>query len=483
MRAALLSEAYSSASGVKVHVSDHFIEFGEMPNSNVEADLPSADSLFGTSVWRVSVHQGGIVEVDFDKNGEVGTGSMLFSPLVSPVSGHIYWQCSSDSIEREVLRKLRPACEYKAVTFESELVAAINNQNLQSFDELMNLGVSLDGFTNGITPLMHAVSIGDSKLVNRMIEQGVNMNLQANNHDGLTALMIAIRKRHAAIATLLLGGGALLSVGDNHGRLASDHAAQISKRFGDDRFSRLLLQTQNPQFLTHPPESSPPELANRNSAFSHKTLKQKLSTLGDQCLNRTSAALTSQTKEFCKTAISKLPKFSRENSQVAVTTLNVAIEVLAESILLEFIDEFFMSSEQINNRDLEGQTSLIKAIAVNKPKFAASLIARGANVNALSSYGSRPLIEASKLGNVRLVAQLMREGADLNAADSLGRTSLLAAVGRGHHSVVDTLIQAGAETRAKDVNGIDALLLAKSRRFFTIEQLLLTAKETRNSTS
>lgn len=483
VRAALLSEAYSSASGVKTQVSDHFIKFGVMPNSNVEANLPSADSFFGTSVWRVGVRQGGVVEVDFDKNGEVGTGSIIFSPLVSPVRGHIYWQCSSDSIDRDVLRKLRPACDYKPVTLESELITAINKRNLLSVDKLMNKGVNLDGFTNGITPLMHAASIDDPKILNRMIERGVDVNLQANNHDGLTALMIAIRMRRADIASLLLASGASITVGDNHGRLASYHAEQIRSRFGDDRFSTLLLQKENPQFLSHPAESSPPAFTRHNSAHSRETLKQKLRMLGDQCLNKAGADLTSQVREPCETAISKLSELSLEHLASGLTTLNVAIEVLAESILLEYVDDFVTSSKQINAEGAGVQTSLITAISVNKPEFAALLIARGADVNALSYHGSRPLIEASKLGNAQLVTQLMTEGADLNAADSLGRTSLLAAVGRGHHSVVDTLIQAGAETRAKDVNGIDALLLAKSRRFFAIERLLLTAKETRNSAS
>jgi hypothetical protein len=113
VKAALLSEAYTVASRVKTHVSEHLIEFGVMPNSGMEAELPSADSPFGGRLWRVSVHQGGVVEVGFDENVELGTGSMVFSPFVSPVSGRLDWQCSSDSIDRDVLRKLRPACDYK----------------------------------------------------------------------------------------------------------------------------------------------------------------------------------------------------------------------------------------------------------------------------------------------------------------------------------------------------------------------------------
>jgi hypothetical protein len=63
VKAALLSEAYPIASAVKTQVSDHFIEFGVLPNSNIEANLPSADSFFGTSVGRAFVNQASLVLV------------------------------------------------------------------------------------------------------------------------------------------------------------------------------------------------------------------------------------------------------------------------------------------------------------------------------------------------------------------------------------------------------------------------------------
>lgn len=476
VRAALLSEAYTIASAVKTHVSDHFIEFGVLPNSNIEASLPKAGSLFGTSVGRVNVRQGGLIEVVFDGNGQLGNGSMTFSPSVSPVTGYLYWHCSSDSIDRHVLQKLRPACDYRPATLESELIGTIENRNLPSFNKLIEQGVVLDGFSNGVTPLMYAASIGDLEVLTRLIEQGADVNLKANNHDGLTATMIAIRNRHSHIVSSLLASGASTTIDDNHGRSAMDHATQISRRFGDVRFYTMVQQVENPQFLSHPAESSLPTSATRYSENSRETLKRKIKMLGDLCPYTAVASLRSQIKSSCISAVSKLLKLSDDKPELALTTLDLAIEELAEPILVEHIDEFVISSEQINAQGLTGQTSLMKAISVNKPEFAAMLIDRGADVNVLSFDSSRPLIEASKLGNTQLVRQLMNEGADLNAADSMGRTALLAAVGRGHQGVVDMLIQAGAETRTTDANGIDALLLAKNRRFFAIERMLLAAK-------
>ncbi|MDB4224347.1 ankyrin repeat domain-containing protein [Granulosicoccus sp.] len=478
VKAALLSEAYPIASAVKTQVSDHFIEFGVLPNSNIEANLPSADSFFGTSVGRVNVRQGGLIQVGFDGNGLLGDGAMTFSPAVSPVTGYLYWRCSSDSIDKHVLRKIRPACNYEPASLESDLIKTIENRNLPAFIKVMELGVVLDGFSNGVTPLMSAASIGDLEVLNRLIEQGADVNLQAKNHDGLTAIMIAIRNRHSHIVSRLLASGASTTIKDKHGRSALNHATQISRQFGDVRMYSMVGQVQNPQFMAHPAESYLPTFAKRSSQSSRETLKRKIKMLGDLCPYAAVANLRSRIKSSCDSAVSNLPELSDEKPELALTTLNLAIEELAEPILLEHIDEFVISPEQINAQGLMGQTSLMKAISVNKPEFASKLIDLGADVNGLSINRSRPLIEASKLGNTQLVRQLMNEGADLNAADSMGRTALLAAVGRGHEGVVGTLIQAGAETRTTDANGIDAFLLAKNRRFFVIERMLLAAKGT-----
>jgi len=477
VKAALLSEAYSVASSAKIHVSDHFIEFGVLPNSNSDAGLPVADSLFGTSVRRVSVHQGGVIEVDFAANRQIGAESMIFTPSVSPISGYLFWRCYSDSIDRDVLRKLRPACNHQPATVESDLIIAIKNRNLQSFDNFMERGVDLEGFTHGITPLMVAASVGDPEMLSRLIERGVEMDRQARNHDGLTALMIAIHKRHEDIVSMLLSSGASTSVRDNHGRAAGIHAAQIRARFGDDRFSTLVQQTDNPQFLSHPAESHLPEIYNYYPTVDHGILEAQIKLIREKCLVTTDEAIRSQLSTSCDAAMSKLVKLSREKPEIASMTLNLAIDELTESTLLEHGDDFVIGSEQINAKGVLGQASLIKAIAANKPEFAGLLVSRGADVNVLTSQGSRPLIEASKLGNTQLVKHLMTHGADLHATDSLGRTALLAAVGRGHYGVVDALIQSGAQTRVKDKNGIDALLMAKNRRLPAIERLLVMTKQ------
>jgi ankyrin repeat protein len=496
VKAAMLSEAYPVATEIKSLVSDHFIEFGVLPNSNRDVDLPSADSLFGTSISTVSIVQGGVVEVGFSRKGRLAPGSMIFSPSVSPVTGYLYWRCSSDSIDRKVLRNLRPSCNYTPASLEGDLITAIKNRHLKSVDSLLEQGADPDGFTNGVTPLMVAAGIGDIEILDRLVVADAQIDLKANNHDGLTALMMAIMNRHENVVHSLLASGASTSTKDNHGRIASQHAIGTSNQIDDDRISIILQQADNPQFLSHAAESSAtvftatasasaastaaastlPRLARHTSSLGRERLRRNMRMLGDQCLNTSVVILREQIKTSCSMAMSKLLQLSTEKPEIALMTLELAIEELEESVLVENFEKFVISTEQINTNGQMEQTALSKAIALNKPEFATLLIERGANVNAITSKLSRPLIEASKLGNAQLVTHLLLAGAHLDTADSFGTTALLAAVGRGHHTVVDLLIDAGAETNAIDANGIDAYLLAKNRQFISIERLLLAAK-------
>jgi ankyrin repeat protein len=79
-----------------------------------------------------------------------------------------------------------------------------------------------------------------------------------------------------------------------------------------------------------------------------------------------------------------------------------------------------------------------------------ALLAKGADVNAKTSYGQTPLFFACDRGNLRIVTMLLDKGANVNAKDTFYNTTALTwAAMKKRIDVVKLLLDKGAE----DVEG------------------------------
>jgi len=91
---------------------------------------------------------------------------------------------------------------------------------------------------------------------------------------------------------------------------------------------------------------------------------------------------------------------------------------------------------------------------------ARNLIAKGADVNARDKDGNTPLMRAVSLGNTKVAKLLIDNGADVNAGpmDSIGCTILASAIMGGYTEIANLLISRGANVNARDKNGINTPL-------------------------
>ncbi|WP_161493781.1 ankyrin repeat domain-containing protein [Nitrosospira lacus] len=117
----------------------------------------------------------------------------------------------------------------------------------------------------------------------------------------------------------------------------------------------------------------------------------------------------------------------------------------------------------INAQEKGGSTALrMAAWDDTKAPIVKILLARGADPNLADNVGQTPLILASASRNIDIVRALLDKGADANARDAKGSTALMGA-SRAETDAVEllrALLEKHADVNAKDNNGLTALMLA-----------------------
>jgi len=101
-----------------------------------------------------------------------------------------------------------------------------------------------------------------------------------------------------------------------------------------------------------------------------------------------------------------------------------------------------------------------------------SLIASGADINAVNTHGRSALMGAVYVRNRRIVRELLLEGANVNTVDAQGRSALMIAVTTGDHEIVQMLVDAGADISMEDKNKNTAITLAERRKDKKLQKLL-----------
>jgi len=129
--------------------------------------------------------------------------------------------------------------------------------------------------------------------------------------------------------------------------------------------------------------------------------------------------------------------------------------------------------KNLNTRDSNGKTALIRAYKSGKMKAVLKLIKQGVDVNIPDNKGRTALILASGQGHKEIVQALIDAGADLDIQNKYDRTALILASDKGHTEIAQMLIEAGADINIQDNNGCTALIQASYNGHKEIAQALI----------
>ena len=369
----MISEAFNLVNPVKKRVSDHFIEMGSLPGDNKDLGLPDPENLLGTTVTSVTVRQGGLIQVQLGADTEIQT--MSFVPAVSSSSGHLFWRCLSDTIDKGVLEKLRPTCEHQQLSNESQLQQAIVSQDLAKIDHWLEQGTDPDAYVVGLTALMMAVETGNPDIIRRMVNAGANPNLQARTHEGYTPLIAAIKTRKPDIVALLLDSQASALTTDLQGRAPREYA--LAADAGTDSvFSFLIDASLNPQFKSHPAESYKSRRATENALWAHRT----------------------------------------DDASAQSSPMELAIH----SRNLQQVRQLIDLGANVNRQTSNQSRYLIEASKRGYTDLVSLLIDQGARIDATDRLGRTAYLAAVGTGHDRVAEMLAEAGADTRAVDNNG---------------------------------------------------------------
>ena len=523
VQAAGLSEAFSLVSTVKLRVADYHAKNGVMPHDNAQAGLQAPRSLYGTDVKQIAVSRGGHVFVEFGE--QIGERSMVFTPAVSTSNGALTWECSSDSIEAQVLEKIKPVCRFEVADADSGMMRAIANQDLAGVDAALENGADSEAVIHGSTPLMRAAKIGALAIVERLLTAGAGVDQALPQDERQTPLMVAIKSGNEQVVQLLLGHGASLTRTDYRGLTALDYAIAKDQELGGNRFVVQISARLNPQLagaLEHSALTSDELLENetRLQAYYHELRNAagechviRLATLFDQANESDADALVDglplsyhTQKPRCSVALTRYVSTKMVYQRAMQARFALAIRdcdsTQLESMLSEHkslnvydshggithIDRAIKSgcSDLVNilsrTRNFEftkDDDVLVRAIQ-SAPQsslvtLVGALIEAGANVDSRDVAGRSPLVVSISLEQAVIAQYLVTADAKINGVVGDAWYPLVEASKKGYVRLVKLLIDEGVDINVQDKLGRSALMVAVNRGHTDLVSILLEA--------
>jgi hypothetical protein len=138
------------------------------------------------------------------------------------------------------------------------------------------------------------------------------------------------------------------------------------------------------------------------------------------------------------------------------------------------VQELLTKGTDVNAKDHNGVTALIRASANGHMKVMELLLTNNADVNAKANNGVTALIAASQYEHVKVMELLLANNADVNANANNGVTALIVASKLWRMKAVELLLANNADVNAKDNAGRTPLFYAMKNGSKDIAALLRT---------
>lgn len=252
------------------------------------------------------------------------------------------------------------------------------------------------------SPLHLASFLGHSTAVQRLLEEGAELDISVRDRNSHTALHLAAGEGHQAVVQLLLKRGADLSVPDNHGRTALHWAA------GKAVIQLLLEEGVDISIQDLSGETALHWTAMRGYVAAFQLLLEKGA--GFEVRDR--------------------------HGQTALHWAAVGGHVVMVQLLL-------LKGADISIQAPNGETALHLAAANGHITALQLLLENGADISIQNKYSRTALHRAAMGGYGAVVKLLLEKGANTSAKSRDGDTALHESAYRGHRAVAQLLLEKG----------------------------------------
>lgn len=351
------------------------------------------------------------------------------------------------------------------------------------------------------THLMTASFLGLETLARLLVDRKIDVNARSQDHDDLTAVLLAAEKGHENVMELLLKSGADLEAQNSSQQTALQLAinGQASPKKivavvqvllknginteirdgsgstalicaagrGNEAVLRLLLENNANINGTKNDKSTALHLAscNGHEGVVKLLLENGANVNAKDCEGNTALHRVVRSRNFddgsgyptvMKLLIENMADVNATNNDwetplhtVADFGMNVAAKLLIENGAdLEAMDE-------------RAYTPLHLASKFGRRSTVELLVERGANLQATSKFGKTVLHEATDdpycKETMAVISFLLDKGVMIDAADAAGRTALYIALGAHEMTLAWLLLKRGANPNIRDARGMTAL--------------------------
>lgn len=254
------------------------------------------------------------------------------------------------------------------------LMSAVLEEDISKVKKLLKWGADTEiKNKDGDTALILAACNGFSEIVEFLISPEINANVNAQNDQGLTALMHSVINAYVKTTVLLCKHPSILiDLSDKNGLTALMYAAKYSDYF-------LVNNSDNHNLLTlllNKADVNKKDFLGKNALmyatiFGNSNSVKRLLKFGADICSVDNYGINS-----LMYSVEKLEKLEKKGLDEPLTeTLKVIIEKLKEDGKLHLI----------NDQDHGGETALMQAVITNNPDYVQILLENGASLEISSN--------------------------------------------------------------------------------------------------